>query len=73
MCSKFFSVMSYFGKLLWTVAHQAHLSPGKNIERVAMLSPQDLPDAGIEPAARSSCIVGRFFDKEPAGQHVTNT
>ena len=49
----------------WTAAHQAALSMGFSRQEywsVAISSPGDLPDPGIEPASlMSPALAGRFF------------
>ena len=49
----------------WTVAHQALLSMGfpqaRTLEWVAMPSPGDLPDPGIEHSLMFPALAGRFF------------
>ena len=63
-------VLSHFSQAqlfatLWTVAHQAALSMGFSRQEywsVAISSPGDLPDPGIEPASlMSPALAGRFF------------
>ena len=50
---------------LWTVAHQAPLSTGfprqKYWSGLLFPSPRDLPDSGIEPVSRISCIGRQVF------------
>ena len=50
---------------LWTVAHQAALSMGFSRQEywsVAISSPSDLPDPGIEPTSLMyPALAGRFF------------
>ena len=52
---------------LWTVAHQAPLSMGfprqEYCSGLPFLSPEDLPDSGIEPA--SLCLLHRQADSLP--------
>ena len=54
----------------WTVTHQAPLSMGFPRQEywsgLPFLSPEDLPDPGIEPT--SSALAGRFFTTEPPRQ-----
>ena len=64
-------MLSHFSRVrlfatLWTVARRAPLSMGilqaRILEWVALLSPGDLPNPGIEPASlMSSALAGRFF------------
>ena len=54
----------------WTVAHQAPLSMGfarqEYWSRLPILSPGDLPNAGIEPM--SPALAGRFSTNQPPGK-----
>ena len=64
-------MLSHFSRVrlfatLWTVARRAPLSMGilqaRILEWVALLSPGDLPNPGIEPASlMSPALAGRFF------------
>ena len=56
----------------WTVAHQAPWSMGilqaRILEWVAIPSPGDLPNPGMEP--KSPALAGGFFTAEPLGKPV---
>ena len=64
-------MLSHFSRVrlfatLWTVARRAPLSMGilqaRILEWVALLSPGDLPNPGIEPASlMSPALAGEFF------------
>ena len=47
----------------WNVAHQAPLSMGISRQEywsgLSFLSPEDLPDAGIEPVSPASANIGK--------------
>ena len=68
MLSRFSSVCLY--ATLWTVAHQAlGILQARILERVAMPSPGDLPNPGIEHMSSASpALAAGFFTTSPTWQ-----
>ena len=68
-CVRFFAI-------LWTVGHQVPLSMGYFRQEYwsgLPCSPQEvIPDPGIEPVSRVSCIAGEFTT-EPPGKPVNRS
>ena len=56
----------------WTVTHPNLLSMGFSRQEywsgLPFPPPGDLPDPGIQPAAPTSALAGRFFTSEPLGK-----
>ena len=47
------------------------ISQAKILERVAILTPRDLPDIGIKPASLASlALADRFFTSAPPGKPI---
>ena len=46
------------------------ISQARILEWVALSSPGDFPDLGIEPVSPSPALAGRFFTVEPAGKLI---